>query len=526
MPTWRQWCGPYGREPRPGRRAVALRHMGQPIVTASSVEAWLQCERRAWLEHHRPDLRLPDDGLEAYLVEQHADLRRLYQDRVAGDDVRSGHASVAAAAAAKATTAALRSGAPWVLAAAFELPADAGRPLPMRARVDGLRRTGDGWSLETLAAGTRVRAHHVRRLAFVKHVAERASVRILQASVLRAAAGTGGSGATLHADDVTGACERECDKLPARLLAVAASLAAAHEPATAVGQQCYGRRPCPFIHHCWRPYERASIFHVRGLRRPTVAALRSAGWLDARTVPMATPGLDDSERDALRDVRSGRVRVDYDGLARALRELVPPVAYLDMEFCSAAVPWLPNMAPFEHLPFQFSVHLESGDGHVEHVGHLHRDADVDPRPRLAGALVAALRSARTIVVYDASAEGLLLRGLAAAEPRYASALEAAEQRTWDLLHVVRETIRHPGFGTRWGLKRVASTLAPGSYEGVTLVDGLAAQAMWRRLLRSKDQTIEVALERYCEADSRAMLEIVRVLKGWLVQRAADGPERP
>ncbi|MEJ2667014.1 MAG: DUF2779 domain-containing protein [Deinococcales bacterium] len=500
--------------------------MGKPVVTERSIESWLQCERRAWLEQHRPDLRAPDGGLEAYLVEQHADLRRLYEDRVARGDTQAVHAPAAPQAAAKTTTAALRSGAHTVLAAAFEAPVGAGSSLRMRARITGLRRAGDGWNLETLAAGTRVRAHHIRHLAFVKHVAERAKVRVLHALVLRAAPLPGAAGATLQATDVTAACESERVRLPARILAVAASLTAAHEPATGVGQHCYGRRPCPFIRHCWQPYDRVSIFHVRGLRRSTVAALRAAGWFDARTVPPATAGLDDAERTALEDVRNGRVRVDFDELARALGELVPPIAYLDMEFCSPAVPWLPEMAPFEHLPFQFSVHLETGDGRIEHVGHLHRDAGVDPRPALAVALAEALRTARTVVVYDASAEGPLLHELAIAEPHVAAALEAAEQRTWDLLRVVRETVRHPGFGTRWGLKRVASTLSPDSYQGVSLVDGLAAQAMWRRMLRSKDRALGVALERYCEADSHAMLGIVRVLRAWLAQHAIDGRERP
>jgi hypothetical protein len=75
-------------------------------------------------------------------------------------------------------------------------------------------------------------------------------------------------------------------------------------------------------------------------------------------------------------------------------------------------------------------------------------------------------------------------------------------------------VRHPGFGARWSLKRVAAALAPSSYDGVRLVDGLTAQAEWRRWLRSHDPATREALLRYCAADSYAMVEIVRVLRTW------------
>lgn len=54
-----------------------------------------------------------------------------------------------------------------------------------------------------------------------------------------------------------------------------------------------------------------------------------------------------------------------------------------------------------------------------------------------------------------------------------------------------------------------------SYDEVRLSDGMTAQAGWRRWLRSHDPVTQEALRRYCDADSHAMLQFVRVLRARL-----------
>ncbi|MEJ2358280.1 MAG: DUF2779 domain-containing protein [Deinococcales bacterium] len=489
-------------------------------LDSGRIEAWGQCERRAWLQAHAPAEAGEPDGLARYLAIQRADLRRVLRATVGlgnreapkPSDVASGRPGTDALGVGQA-----------LLDVSFEAPMTAlapslarGPDLRVRTTVDMLERAADGLVLTTLATGARVREHHVRRLALTSLVA---AARGWPAGTMR----------VLHVDrrghhddasellasvDVTERCLNEQRHLPLRLEAVAASVVASREPDTAVGSHCFRPRRCPFVDRCWGRLQGRSIDRVWGLRSTTRRAWRSAGWLELEHVPDAPPGLTAQERLAVRDTLEGRVRVDRTALGAALARLRFPIAYLDMEFATPAVPLVEGSAPFEPLPFQFSVHLEGADGGVEALACLRTDPDEDPRRPLAEALAPILQRASSIVVYDAGSEHRLLEALADAAPAVAPSLRSAGDRLWDLLPTIQNALRHPGFAARWDLKQVATTLAPGSYRDVHLADGLAAQAVWRGLLRTHRPDREAALHRYCEADSRAMLEIVRVLRRW------------
>jgi len=497
-------------------------------MTDELLEAWLRCERRAWLERHRPELRSPEAGLAQYLHEQRADLRGAYRALFVAANALPERARDLADNGTPDAAATVRDGPGFLPDASFELAeggAAALTGMPLRGHVDGARRLPGGWALDVIAAGTRARPHHIRRLAFGRSLAEANGWLVHSSLVVHVARDRDPKGPPLRLQDVTAAAAEEQRRLPRRLEATAATLRAGAEPRTDVGTHCHRPSPCPFVAHCWSRYGEHSIFQLPGLSRRTRDAFRSAGWSDARHLPRRPPGVTAAERQALADARGRGVRVDLDALRAGLDHLAPPVAYLDMEFATPAVPWVPGTAPFEPLPFQLSLHLEGADGTVTHVGHLHEGPASDPRPAIAAVLMEALTGAGSVVVYDAAAEVSLLAGLAAAVPAAAPTLDRARARTWDLLALVRTAVRHPGFGTGWGLKRVAAALAPGSYADVALADGLAAQATWRRFLRSGDAKLREQLERYCEADSRALLTIVRVLRRWAeagAPRAGEG----
>ena len=497
-------------------------------IDASLLEGWLQCERRAWLKLHTPAVEIRPDGLARYLGTQRADLRSLLTNVLGGGagDVSLPPMSVRRRQASDAP----QERNDLYIDPAFETPlaslapdGSGTHPLRVRATVDALRRADEAWELIVLATGTRVRDHHVRRLALASLVARDRGIRTHRATVLHVdRSGHRNAPSTLLAAvDVTDRCLELRARLPRRLAAVAASLSSPREPATATGSHCLRPRRCPFVEHCWAHAGPRHIERVPGLRASTRRAWRSAGWNELDDVPDDAPGLTKEEREALGDALAERTRVRLEALRSALDRLRFPIAYLDIEFATPAVPLLDDCAPFETLPFQFSVHVEKRDGTVRHAEYLVSDVATDPRSDLAEALAGVLGETGSVVVYDAASERRLLQALQGTVSGAAAAhLEAAEDRLWDLLAVLQETVRHPGFAARWDLKGVAATLAPGSYADVQLSDGLTAQAEWRTWLRTRDPAAQEALLRYCAADSRAMLEIVRVLRGWL----RDPPE--
>ena len=76
----------------------------------------------------------------------------------------------------------------------------------------------------------------------------------------------------------------------------------------------------------------------------------------------------------------------------------------------------------------------------------------DPRETLARNPIHFIRSAKTILAYNASFEWRCACELQEQLSHLAEQLREVEERTEDLLPVVREHVYHPGFGDGFGLK--------------------------------------------------------------------------
>jgi len=212
-------------------------------------------------------------------------------------------------------------------------------------------------------------------------------------------------------------------------------------------------------------------------------------------------------------------------LAKALAEFTSPLAFLDFETVSLAIPRWNGCRPWQNVPVQFSCHVEErGRGLVHH--EWLADGPGDSRPALAEAVVAACAGARRIVAYYASFERECIRQLAEAVPRLAPELERIERRLVDLLPLVRNHVYHPDFGGSFSIKRTLPALVPGlSYADLEIREGETATLELMRLLFADDELqagervdLRAALLRYCERDTWAMVRMLEQLRGLVAQQ--------
>ena len=103
-----------------------------------------------------------------------------------------------------------------------------------------------------------------------------------------------------------------------------------------------------------------------------------------------------------------------------------PRYYLDFETVAPAVPMFAGTRPFEALPFQWSCHIETSRGRVEHTEFLDLSAE-PPMRQLAESLLATLGTTGPILVYTPY-ERRVLKELAARYADLAAALAALDQR--------------------------------------------------------------------------------------------------
>ena len=242
-----------------------------------------------------------------------------------------------------------------------------------------------------------------------------------------------------------------------------------------------------------------------------LAQLVEADTLEISSVPRDFP-LSAAQAIAVECVKSGR---EYVGptLREDLAKIQWPAAYLDFETVLTAVPLYPNVAPYQQVTTQFSIHVCDEPDHViRHHAYL-ADPARDCRPELADKLLKALHGTKSVIVYHASFERGRLSDMADLFQDLKPQLQDVIDRLFDLEVVIRSDYYHPGFRGSYSLKRVLPVLVPElSYEGLAIGDGGTAVARFARMALGQYDTEETAAIRkqllaYCELDTMAMVRL-------------------
>lgn len=195
-----------------------------------------------------------------------------------------------------------------------------------------------------------------------------------------------------------------------------------------------------------------------------------------------------------------------------LAELPWPRVSLDFESVAMCIPLWPGVKPYQHVPFQYSMHVQHRDGTRDH--HEFLDLSLtDPRRELIEMLLYQLPATGRIIVFNASYEKRMLNELAEAFPEYREMLRALVERLWDLLPIVREYYYHPQQKGSWSLKAVSTCiLEENGYATLNIKNGRDAQlAYLRHLLEQDNQAILDKLSdlsNYCKEDTLAPLQMI------------------
>ena len=378
--------------------------------------------------------------------------------------------------------------------------------------VDVLERTPRGWVLVEVKSTTKVKPQHLPDVAIQAHVLRRAGLEVERVEVMhlnRACRYPDLSNLFTRAD-VTA----EVDDILnlGRTAAAQLAMLAGPRPDVRPGAQCHKPYTCAFLARCWAP---APEHHVSTLYRMggKAAQFEAQGYTTILDLPddVELSWVADRQRRA---VKEGRLIVEPT-LREALAPLRSPYAVLDFEAVQPAIPVWQGCRPYDQVPAQFSCDVVDAAGHVVHHEWL-ADGGDDPRPEVAERVVDACRGAETVVAYNATFEGLVLRELAEAVPAHAADLTAIETRLIDALPLVRDHVYHPAFGGSFSLKAVLPALVSGMhYDDLDVAGGraatieLARQMFEREALSGEErERMRSALRRYCAQDT---LGVVRLL---------------
>jgi hypothetical protein len=388
--------------------------------------------------------------------------------------------------------------------------------------ADILRRVGDELELTEVKATTQVKAAHIPDAAFQTLVLKRVGVptrrvfigHVNNQFVLEL---EGDYDGLLVEADVTDEVMTYLPTAAALAADFRQVMAVKEAPAVDVGPHCFTPYECPFLSRCHGTLPAAAAYPVESLPRggKMMQALIDEGHEDLREIPdgRLTGEMHMRVREA---TVSGVPYFDVAATAE-LRKLAYPFTYLDFETIGFAVPEVIGSRPYEQLPFQWSVHVETSPTQMRHAEYLAIESFGDFEA-LAVALIAVVPADGPVFAYNAGFEGRVLERLAEMVPVHAATLRAIAERLVDLLPVTRAAYYHRDMQGSWSLKNVMPAIdANLGYEHLGEVrEGDGAQQAFVELRGAEIEperaaALRSALLNYCRHDTWVMVVLRRFL---------------
>lgn len=485
-------------------------------LSKSKFVAGCQCLKRLYLQVHEPELAAEPDGATDAIIEQGREVGLLSRQLFPGGvEVRSD----GGLGQAIRTTKELISNPeiPAIFEGAFEHEGIIFKTDVLQRRKENL------WRLVEVKSASDLKDQYVQDVAIQSYVLSGSGLKlgsVWLAHINRAYVLTGTTVDPRQLFSFRNLTDRARNFQPELILRLRSQfqvLAAPEAPVVPTGLHCITPVVCEFFNQCNSPMPQDHVGYLPRLHASTMEKLEQMGVQSVQDIP-ADFGLSEIQRRACTAIQTGQPWFSPD-LKREFESLQFPLYFMDFETVNPAIPRFSGMRPYDHLPFQWSVHVQRQPGDApEHFEFLAMDCG-DPRTPFISALCEALGDSEgSIVVYNEQFESQRLWDLASWRPTYADRIRGIQRRLWDLLPVVRNHVYHPAFGGSFSLKAVLPALVPDmTYEGMEVPDGQAAGLAWESMIRgesteSERQAKRKALLDYCGQDTLALVRLLEALQ--------------
>ena len=286
------------------------------------------------------------------------------------------------------------------------------------------------------------------------------------------------------------------------------------EPVVEVGKQCRG---CALEAMCWSFLPKDHVFMLRN-RKDASWALMKKGVLSMKDIPDDFE-LNDKHMIQVACHKNTAPHIHKEEIKEFLDRIEYPLYFLDFETVATAVPMFMNCRPYEDVPFQFSLHvMEDPASPAKHYEFLWKDK-TDPRKALLAELERLLKNKGSIMAYNAAFEIKCINNCAEAYPNYGEWFETNKARFIDLLEPFKKlSYYHPLQEGSASMKHVLPALTGISYKDMEISEGGLARMEYMKAAydgstaEEEKTRIYAALEKYCELDTKGMIDILKVLQ--------------
>ena len=288
-------------------------------------------------------------------------------------------------------------------------------------------KNGFCYDLYEVKSATSCKDHYLLDIAFQKYVCKMAGLKIRKTHLI-----------TINSDYVRqGEIEpkklfnvQEMDDLiepffskVGENLKAAGSILSSSCPNTPIGCHCSSPYECPLMPLCWKKVLKNddNIFTLTGLRAEKKWGLYNEGVIRTINIP-ENYKLNGKQEIQVRADRTGKPNIDPKPIKNFVNQLKYPLYFLDFETFAPAIPMFEGSSPYQQIPFQYSLHVQSAPNQKpKQMAHRSwiwdgSEGGGDPREELLKRLKGLLGKEGSIIVYNATFEKLILKQAVKAFP--------------------------------------------------------------------------------------------------------------
>jgi len=410
------------------------------------------------------------------------------------------------------------------------------------SRADVLLPVGEEeWDIIEVKSGASVKDVNIHDVSFQRYVYEKAGLKIRNCYLMHINNQYVKDGDIETAElfvqaDITDRVLEFSGGIEERIAEMFEVINAKDEPKCKIDIHCSQPYDCSLMDECWKDVPDGSVFEFFRMFKSKCFDLHGNGILCLNEVPEEVK-LNDKQKIQRRLAFEGGKHVDKPAIKNFLDGLKYPIYYLDFETINPAIPKFDGMKPYQRIPFQFSLHIQKEEGgECEHISFL-ADGVSDPRPKFLQALRDNLGDSGSVLVYNQSFEKGVMNESSSALSEFGDWYnDNIFHRIKDLWDVFKDFAYYdPKQKGSTSIKYVLPTLSDLKYSDLEISEGNLASLEYERVTygEPKDilgeekigelsearveeeverERVREALEKYCELDTWAEVEIVGALR--------------
>lgn len=297
------------------------------------------------------------------------------------------------------------------------------------------------------------------------------------------------------------------------------------EPKIEIGCQCRRNNSnCEYFDYCTAHLGKPNIFDVsgKGLTFKAKIELYSHGIITYEDVLSRKPNLNQMRMNEIEcEVKKKDMPYKINEVKSFLEKFKYPLNFLDFETYQNPVPEFDDEKPFIQIPFQYSLHVLSEDGTLEHKEFI-APVGSNARMEITKKLISDLsQNEGSIIAYNASFEKMVIKDCAELFPLQYCQIMNFRKRFIDLMDPFsKQWIYLNAFKGSYSIKYVLPALFPDdeelNYHNLdTIQNGSIAMKVYQKMREYDKETQDKMFERlykYCCLDTYAMVKIFWWLK--------------